>query len=247
MQRPPATINVLSKAAKVIRACHRLGGGVSLGDLARETKLPRSTVQRIVQTLAAERFLVSSGKASTIHLGPELLSMGADMTLDIADRTHPILQQLARDTGETVDLSRLNRNHAVFVDQVPGSHRLQAMSSVGQTFPLHCTANGKAMLASLSDERLRQILMRPLQAYTPKTIQDAIVLRKELANIRATGISTDNEEHTLGISAVGMAFVAPTLQVYAVSIPVPTVRFRDVRNACEHSLQQAIRQITSSD
>ncbi len=181
MQRRPISVNVLAKAVKVIKACHRLGGGLSLGDLARETKLPRSTVQRIVQTLAAERFLVSTGKARTIHLGPDLLSMGADMTLDIADRTHPILKELARETGETVDLSRLNRDHAVFVDQIPGSQRLQAMSAVGQVFPLHCTANGKAMLAALPDERLRQFLMRPLQVYTPQTIKSPVELRKHLA------------------------------------------------------------------
>lgn len=240
-------MNVLAKAARVIKACHRLGGGLSLGDLARETKLPRSTVQRIVQTLAAERFLVSTGKARTIHLGPELLAMGADMTLDIADRAHPILKELARETGETVDLSRLNRDHAVFVDQIPGSQRLQAMSAVGQTFPLHCTANGKAMLSLLEEDRMKQVLMRPLQVYTPQTIRDPVALRKQLTTIRASGLAIDSEEHTLGISALGMAFVAPTLQIYAVSIPIPTLRFRDVRDTCERHLRQALARIAEGE
>lgn len=233
-------VNVLSKAVQVLKACQRLGGGLSLGELAREVGIPRSTVQRIVQTLAAEGFLVSSGAARSISLGPELLAMGAASAMDIVERTHPLLKQLARETGETVDLSRLSRDHAVFVDQAAGSHRLQAVSAVGNSFPLHCTANGKAMLALMDEAELQQVMLRPRQAYTPKTITQAAALSSEIAEIRRSGIGIDNEEHTLGIAAIGMAFRAPTGQMFAISIPVPTLRFAQVRPQCEAALREAV-------
>jgi DNA-binding IclR family transcriptional regulator len=241
--KQPSGVNVLSKAVQVIKACHRLGGGLSLGALAREVGIPRSTVQRIVQSLAAEGFLVSTGAAHSISLGPELLAMGAASAMDIVERAHPLLKALARETGETVDLSRLSREHAIFVDQAPGSHRLQAVSAIGNSFPLHCTANGKAMLALMEEHELQRALMKPRQAYTPKTITQAGALLAEVGDIRRTGISIDNEEHTLGIAAVGMAFRAPTGQLFAISIPVPAIRFREVRPQCERALRQAVRDL----
>lgn len=238
--RSPSGVNVLSKAVQVLKACHRLGGGLSLGELAKEIGIPRSTVQRIVQTLAAEGFLVSSGAAHSISLGPELLAMGAASAMDIVERTHPLLKDLARQTGETVDLSRLSRDHAIFVNQAPGSHRLQAVSAIGNSFPLHCTANGKAMLALMEDDELAQVMMRSRQAFTPKTLTETATLMTEIAEIRRTGIAFDNEEHTLGISAIGMGFMAPTRQVFAISIPVPTIRFGAVKRHCESVLRQAV-------
>jgi DNA-binding IclR family transcriptional regulator len=241
--RQTSGVNVLAKAVQVLKACQRLGGGVSLGQLAREVGIPRSTVQRIVQTLAAEGFLVSSGTARSISLGPELLAMGAASAMDIVERAHPLLKNLARETGETVDLSRLSRDHAVFVDQAAGSHRLQAVSAIGNSFPLHCTANGKAMLALMDDGELQQFMLKPRQAYTPKTITQPGALMTEIAEIRRTGLGVDNEEHTLGIAAIGMAFRAPTGQMFAISIPVPTIRFTQVRAPCERALASTVRDL----
>lgn len=236
-------VNVLSKAVQVLKACQRLGGGLSLGELAREVGIPRSTVQRIVQTLAAEGFLVSSGAARSISLGPELLAMGAASAMDIVERTHPLLRDLARETGETVDLSRLSRYHAVFIDQASGSHRLQAVSAIGNSFPLHCTANGKAMLALMEDTELQQFMLRPRQAYTPKTITQSGALMSEITTIRQSGIGLDNEEHTLGIAATGIAFRTPSGQIFAISIPVPTIRFTQVKAQCERALAAAAREV----
>ena len=69
-----------------------------------------ATVQRIVQTLAAEGFLVSSGTARSISLGPELLAMGAASAMDIVERAHPLLKDLAR------ELLALNRADPLEVD-----------------------------------------------------------------------------------------------------------------------------------
>lgn len=241
--RPASGVNVLSKAVQVLKTCQRLGEGVSLGRLAREVGIPRSTVQRIVQTLMAEGFLANAGRARSISLGPELLAMGAASAMDIVERAHPLLKALARGTGETVDLSRLSRDHAVFVDQAAGSHRLQAVSAIGNSFPLHCTANGKAMLALMQEKELQQFMLKPRQAYTRKTITQTGALRAEIAGIRRSGVGIDNEEHTLGISAIGMAFRAPTGQMFAISIPVPTLRFAQVRPQCERALGEAVRDL----
>jgi IclR family transcriptional regulator, acetate operon repressor len=232
MQRRSTAINVVSKATQVLKACQLLGDHLSLGDIARHVGLPRSTVQRIVSTLVREGFLATDGSAKSIRLGPEILAM--------VEKVQPILKKISAETGETVDLARFNRDHMVFVNQIPGSHRLRAVSAVGDIFPLHCTANGKAVLAQLPHDEVRLFIRQQHRKYTPNTITTARELARAISETRQRGIAFDMEEHTLGICAVGAAVRDKADQFYAVSIPVPSVRFRQSRARCEAALLGAI-------
>ena len=84
-----SSIQVVSRAIAVLKACETLGPGLSLGEIAKHVGLPRSTVQRIVQSLADGGFLVSEGRSRSIALGPDLLAMGADATANVFELAHP--------------------------------------------------------------------------------------------------------------------------------------------------------------
>ena len=148
---PRNGIQVIARAAAVLRALKGSPGGLSLGQIADRVGLPRSTVQRIVGALQAERLVITSGGAGGIRLGPELHALAESARFNIAEMIGRMLQDLSRETEETVDLSVLRGNVLVFIDQIPGTQRLRAVSSVGEAFPLTTTANGKACL-SLMDE-----------------------------------------------------------------------------------------------
>ena len=120
----------------------------------------------------------------------------------------------------------LRKDHVVFVDQVAGSHRLRAVSAVGERFPLYSTANGKACLALLADAEVRHRLKNQVLTTAAGRIRSVASLIKELNEVRRTGIARDEEEHSQGISAVGSAFRDQTGTIYAISIPVPTSRYR---------------------
>ncbi len=227
----------------MLKACDALGPGLSLGEIAKHVSLPRSTVQRIVQSLSEGGFLVSQGRSRSIALGPDLLAMGADAAHNVFELAHPFLKSLAEETGETVDLARFDRDHMVFIDQVAGAHRLRAVSAVGDTFPLHCTANGKAALALLDDEHLDKVLNGKLAAFTPNTNTDRVALLNEIHDVKFGSVAVDNEEHSLGICALGAGFKDKARQIYAVSIPIPAVRFVDMRGKCEPLLLLAVRSI----
>ena len=92
MQQRSNTVNVVAKAAQLLKACKLLGGHRSLGDIARHAILPRSTVQRIVPTLVQEGFLATDGTANSIRLGPEILAMGATAATNVAERVQLILK-----------------------------------------------------------------------------------------------------------------------------------------------------------
>jgi DNA-binding IclR family transcriptional regulator len=216
----PASIEVIRRTAAILRCCRDASTGLSLGDISKAVGLPRSTVQRIVQALIGEELLTSNGKAGSICLGPEALSLTSVHQLDVMEVAQPHLKHLSDVTGETVDLSRLQRDHLIFVNQIAGTHRLRAVSSVGENFPLMTTANGRAVLAMMTERELAasRVMLAPLSRRRH--------LQQMLAAVRTRGYALDENEHTDGISAIGVAFRDKSSILHAISIPVPTVRFK---------------------
>lgn len=241
-----ARIQVIARAARVLRALKRYPDGASLGDLAKAVELPRSTVQRIVDALDAEGFVVAGSAQMGVRLGPALLGLAAATRFDIVELARPIVDSLAKATGETVDLSIANHHRVSFVDQVPGTHRLAAVSAIGVSFPMHSCANGKAVLAAMDELELGRARRRlKLLRNTLNTCTSWSALSADLEGIRKMGIAYDREENSLGISAIAMAFRMPDGQLGALSIPVPTQRFEktspDLVNALRRHHQRLAR------
>jgi DNA-binding IclR family transcriptional regulator len=244
--RPPAGIQVITRAVNVLRALEGKSNGLSLGQIGERVGLARSTVQRIVDTLRAEHFVMAASPTSGVRLGPALIRLAASASVSFDQITRPIISALSQSTGETVDLSVLKGNTATFTDQIQGSHRLRAVSGVGESFPLYCTANGKAMLSLLPPDKAAKLLGNTLPRLTAKTITRPKQLLKLLATYRRTGIAVDDEEHTEGISALGTGFIDPLGRVIALSIPVPTARFRRIRTTISGPLLQARERIVKA-
>jgi DNA-binding IclR family transcriptional regulator len=242
IDRQQGGIQVISRAAMILRTLRDQPEGLSLAQIAARVDLPRSTVQRIVNALIGEGLLMSASPAGRVRLGTEILSLANASRIDVVELAHPHIKALSDATGETVDLAVLKKDHLVFVDQVVGSQRLRAVSAVGETFPLHSTANGKASLALLGDAEIRRLLpgTLPIANGTTRRIDD---LLREVAKIRQTGIAYDEEEHTRGISAIGSAFRDPFGNICAVSVPAPTARFNAEREKLRPLLLDCLRQL----
>ena len=226
---PKQTIQVITRAANVLRALEGEPDGLSLGQIAQRVELARSTVQRIVDALRTEQFVIAASPTGGVRLGPALIRLAASASVEFDQITRPVMADLSQAIGETVDLSVLKGHSAVFTDQIQGPHRLRAVSAIGESFPLHCTANGKAILSVLPDEKIERLLRGSLAKLTPNTITRPAELLKEIDGCRRSGIAVDDEEHTEGISAVGTGFIDPIGRAIAISIPVPTTRFKRIR------------------
>lgn len=218
--RESSGIQVIARAAAILRALKSVRSGLSLAQIAKRVGLPRSTVQRIVNALIDEHLVIAAGPDGGYVLGPEVHALSRSSKIDIVEIVRPHLVAISQATGETIDLSMLRGNEVLFLDQITGTHRLRAVSAVGDVFPLTNTANGKCCLALLDDERARAYIRKELKA--TKRMQ---VILSEIAEVRRTGIGYNHEEHTVGISAVGMGFRDATGGIYSISVPVPTSRF----------------------
>jgi DNA-binding IclR family transcriptional regulator len=218
-------IQVIARAASILRALENQASGLSLGQIAQRVGLARSTVQRIVAALEAERLVIAASPTGRVRLGPTIQRLAMSVGADFVSAVRPFLVKLSQELNETVDLATIRNDHLVFVDQVTGPQRLRAVSAVGEIFPLHCTANGKAYLAELADDDVARLVGKKFEQRTPKTITTLKDLLKDLKSARKTGVALDREEHTAGICAIGIVMRDFAGNHVALSVPVPAQRF----------------------
>lgn len=234
-------IQVIARAAAIMRTLKDDPGGLSLAQIADRVGLPRSTVQRIVGALAAERFVISESNGTGLRLGPEIGILADAARYDVAERCRSILVELSHETGETADLAVLRGTGLLFLDQVPGKHRLRTVSFVGEVFPLTTTANGRACLALMSEARARKLIENEWKQSGKQGDIEQMLLSLDV--VRQEGLAYDLDEHTAGISAVGSAFLDWNGDHVAISVPVPSSRFPETRERIEAALQTAKRKI----
>jgi DNA-binding IclR family transcriptional regulator len=197
----------------------RLELGVS--ELAAELDLHKSTVSRLLAALEARGFVRRD--RDRFSPGFELVRLGGVAALSgmsLARLAHGVLERLGEQTNETVNLAVLEGRHALNVDQVQTRHRVGVGDWTGRQAPLHCTANGKVLLAfgaaSPGDR---------LDGYTEHTITRPERLRAELERTRRLGFATAQEELEVGLNAAAApVFDASGACVAAISVSGPTYR-----------------------
>ncbi len=222
---------MLRRAAAALDEIAAEPGQLRLVDLGERLGLAKSTTRRLLVGLV-EVGLASVDSHGRFSLGERLLGFGSATGAHISAIFRPTIERVARATGETVDLSILRGQRMLFIDQIESSHRLRAVSAVGVRFPLAGTANGKAALAALDDASAEAALSR----FAPKV---AAGLRREIGEIRRTGIAFDRDEHTAGISAAAIARRAAGDSVVAISVPTPTERFSEKQQRIVSALRAA--------
>ena len=237
----------MARSAEILRAVNGKPHGLSLSEIAAAVKLPRSTVHRIVTALGQEGLVVPASPSGRYRLGPEIMRLAATERSHMRFDVRPYLEALSTSTTETVDLAVLARHEVVFIDQVVSTvHPLRAVSAVGQVFPAWCTAPGKALLARISDEKVRQLLPTRLSRFTPHSITNLEELIAQLAQVRRTGVASVRDEYTDGISAVGAVIEDQSGSLAAVSVPMPSQRFAGNERRLSKMLLQCVGEINRS-
>jgi len=228
-------VQVLARAATLLRSLAAAPEGLTAIQLAERVGLPRPTVYRIVGTLCQEGLLRQSSSSSKLHIGPGLLAIAAAGRRDLRHEASPYLELLSRELDETAELVVLDGDAALFVDQHVPQRSLRVVAAVGDRFPLYCTAGGKALLAELPHAETERLIPDEITPLTRHTIVDRRALFKELDIVRRTGVAYDHQEHTLGVSAVGVAIrdIAGSMAAITVAMPAARLEGQEERIARE--------------
>ena len=102
-------IQVIARAAAILRALKTNPSGLSLGQIAEIVRLPRSTVQRIVAALQSESMVIADASGGGLRLGPELNALAEATRYNIVESCRLLLTELTQATGETADLFCFSR------------------------------------------------------------------------------------------------------------------------------------------
>jgi DNA-binding IclR family transcriptional regulator len=218
----------LDKALDVLDAVGASSQGLSQAELSARLALPRTTLYRLLGTLVARGLLRRDPLRRVYCLGFRCFeyARNAYAMPDLIAAAGVELRALRDMTGETTYLATLDGLESLSLERCEGAHSQRSASAVGERKPLHCTSQGKAMLAALPPER-RDALVRELvlPANTPRTITDRRRLQAELRLTAQRGWSIDDEEIALGVRCCGAAILDSSGAVRgAISVAGPAFR-----------------------
>jgi IclR family KDG regulon transcriptional repressor len=233
--RPPrkskaAAVGVLTKVLRIFDALQRSPAGLRLKQISEQTRLNKSTAYRFLSHLEREGYLVRE-EHGVYMLGMRLFELASASNHESTLRrvATPVLREVLRATGETVNLGVLHGLSVVYLEVLESAHEFRMVSRVGAHQPIYSTALGKALAAFLPTETSEKALeVVEFQPFTPHTITNFAQFKEELARIRERGFAVDNEELVLGVRCIS----APVLNsageaVAAISVAGPTSRISE--------------------
>jgi DNA-binding IclR family transcriptional regulator len=203
-----------------------------LTDIARRVGLPLSTAHRILATLRAVGIVEQEGTRDLYRLGLKLLELGSIVlaNMDVHREALPYIEELVRETGETVHLGVADGSQVVSIEKMDSPHGLASNVTIGKGAPAYCTGVGKALLAFQPESAVDHVCRLGLARHTPQTITDPETLRKELAQVRAQGYAVDNSEHQPDVRCVAAPIRNHSGNVIAsLSISGPATRIPKAR------------------
>lgn len=216
-------VQVIARAAAMLHALAKEPAGMTLSAMVSATGLPKSTVYRLM--VALERAQLVDSADGRFHLSELFGTPWLSDAEHMRRRARPLMERLAAQARETVDLSTLSGEHVIFIDQVRWMQTLSAGSPLGGLQPANASASGKALLAA---KFLRDgMVPETLESVTPRTTVDVAELMTSLREISATGISVDREGLHLGVCGIATWVDTNDGGAVALGFPVPTIRFEE--------------------
>ena len=247
---PPSTTpdlpgsGAVERAFLVLQAVVAAGEPVGVRELGRRVGLPRSTVSRLVATLAdlgmvertADRLVVPGSALATLQLdgGPTPL---------LRDRLRPLLSELADLHPESVTLAVDDGDAVLYLAQVDAASPVRAPDVHAERHPFHVAAFGLVLMATWDTERLGQYLARDLAAFTPHSMTDPGALRARLDRIRAEGHVWTTEEYDDEVNGLATLVTDGHAPVAAVGYFGPAYRLNEA--ACP-SLASALTAVVAA-
>lgn len=207
--------------------------GLSLTSIAQRAGMAASTAHRILSTLKAAGFIQCDDARGGYLIGVKAFKIGSAFLRNrkLVDVGRSTMRELMLASGETTNMGIENEGYVVFVAQLESHHSIRAFHRPGARGALHASSLGKAILASLDEKSMTQILHRVgLERFTERTIVDPRTLISELALVRKRGWAIDDQERAEGMRCVGAPVFSEHAEVVgALSVSGPTVRMTEER------------------
>jgi DNA-binding IclR family transcriptional regulator len=223
----------LQSVTRAIRSLELISEAGELGvtELGRRLGVHKATASRLAATLATHGLIERDPMTDRYRLGFGLIRLAGTTVagLDLVRTARPLIEDLAERTRETVNLGVLSGDSVTYIDQVTGTRAIVAVSWVGRRTPLHCTSNGKVLLAFMDDTERGRHLSQPLERMTDNTLTNKTELASQLQEVRTRGWAQTREELEEGLNAVAAPIRSSSGEVVAaLSVSGPAFRMRAI-------------------
>lgn len=200
-------VQSLGRAFAILEEVARHREGIGLADLSKLVGLHNSTTFHLAKTMVSLGYIRQEKDSKRYRIGRPLFALAASALdeIEMVNVAKPVLEELSRETGESSHFSVRMGDAVVVIARTGGPGAFQLADRVGVVRPAHCTALGKVMLASLSDDQLKRFLDRvELKPSTEKSITEISQLLREIAEVKRTGVAFDEGEFNLEVRCIAV-------------------------------------------
>ncbi len=203
-----APVQSLQRGLSILEAVAQEHGYISLNELVKKVGLEKSCVFRMANTLLQRGYLVQSRRSREYSLGSAVFELMGHMqqSKPLMGVARKYLADLAKQTGETSHLSVLKNDTAVSLDYQLTGQLVGVGASMGRAEPLHCSAVGKALLADMEMDDIKDLLGgehgEKLPARTEYTIRTVGKLFEQCRSVLEKGYGVDDQEYAIGVRCV---------------------------------------------
>lgn len=192
----------LARGLLVLECFKPQKNGYTLSELVRKLALPKSSLHRVLKTLSNMCYLRYDEQTKRYHLGVAVLSLGFAVlqNMELREIARPYMDKFSRECNKTVNLAVLDKDEMVYVERirVPGIRSFNI--SIGNRISPWKTAVGRAVLAHLEPEKLKQMITRAKASNKFNVNEDELF--EILAKTRKDGFAVNNQEFLRGVLAV---------------------------------------------
>jgi len=202
------TIQSLERGLIILDIIGKAGRPLLLNEIAEHFTIDRSSVFRLIGTLAKNGFVIQDPETKRYAIGYRVLELSGCLSSQsyIENLMRPIMKRIVAATGQNTHLAVLDRTEVVFIAVEQPQDPVTLNITVGTREPAVVTALGKSLLAFSEPSELNALLAAAeFIPYTTKSIASAVELRKDLEAVRADLVARDDEEYRPGI----ICFAAP--------------------------------------
>ena len=208
-------VHAVERAFDLLETLDRIGHPLTLTEVSRKLRIPKSSAYYLIQTLIARGYMQRIPGSRQYASGLRVFDFHGVSTMEdgLKRASAQHIRGLSAALRMTVQTAVLKAGEGVIIDKAAWPIDRWGGSWVGHHFDLHCTAQGKALIAWLTDEEIGKLFLNlKLAKFNSKTITSLDKLKEHLADIRKKGYALNDEEHILGIRAIGRARFQPCWQ-----------------------------------
>ncbi len=227
------TIQSVLHALDILESFTKTEDELGVTELSKRLNLHKNNVFRLLATLEHRGYIEQNAATENYRLGPKTLQIGSIFIeqRECRRQARPILESLMAGSGETAVVAVLRGNKVIYMDSVETDKTVRAVSRIGALLPAHCTAVGKAQLASLTTTEIERLYPEQgLTSLTERSIKTRDALMAELKRTVENGYAIEHEEVETDVRGVAVAVKDFSKNVIAaIGITAPVSRLTDER------------------